>query len=285
MRPVYPVETNRDIQEDAPLLSVAMGLRYRYADTALLERAVDSILAQSYRNIEFLICENGSTPEAKTLLRQYEAQDERLRLVDGEGASSLAAKLNRCIARAAGAYVARQDDDDYSHPQRLQTQMRFLLEHPRYAFVGCNVRLVCDGCEAGLRQLPQEPSAKDFLFTMPFIHPALVFRKSALTGAGAYCEEERCNGCEDYDLLLRMYGRGECGYNLQTPLFTYSLPPKGVRKTTWRGRRNEARTRYRLFRDLGWLPQALPYVLKPLLVELIPLRLLEKLKKYRNTDG
>ena len=86
-------------------------------------------------------------------------------------------------------------------------------------------------------------------------------------------------GCEDYDLLLRLYEAGYRGENMQEPLFTYTLPTIGSKKRAMALRRNEVKTRYTRFRSLGLLPGALPYVVKPAIVGLVPNRLLEQLKQ------
>lgn len=268
--------------EPTPLLSVAMGVCYRRPDLTLLERSIGSILAQTYTNLEFIICQNGSSEAACRLLKTLAAEESRIHLIDGTGANTLAQKLNRCIQAAQGRWIARMDDDDFSEPERLERQMSYLLQHPECAFVGCQVRLVQEGREIETRRLPERPNLQDFLFTQPYIHPTLVFRKEALDTINGYCEAARCVGCEDYDLLLRLYEHGCFGANLQSVYFSYTVPPARVSNRTFRMRYNEMRTRFVLFRRLKLLPKALPYVLKPVLVGMIPVTLLPKLKALRN---
>ena len=260
------------------LISVAMGVRYRRQGTQLLQRAVDSILHQTYANLEFLICENGSTEEAKALLARYAQEDRRIRLIDGSGATLLAEKLNRCIREAKGQWIARQDDDDWSRPDRLEKQLDFLEENPQYGFLGCWVKVEQDGEIVGIRSFPKSPEIKDFLFTQPFIHPTLMFRKQCLERIGGYTALAYCHGCEDYDLLLRLYQAGFRGANLPEPYFTYHIPSKGQSNRTATMRLNEAIVRWRRFRALGLLPGALPYVFKPVIVGLIPQKALYKMK-------
>lgn len=265
--------------DDYPLISVIMGVRFRRAETDLLERAISSILGQSWSNFEFLICEDGSSETARNLLSEFAAQDSRIRLIDGAGAWSLAAKLNRCICAARGAWIARQDDDDFSYSERLTAQMEHLYSHPEYGFVGCSVDLEKDGVRVGCRQLPEHPQISDFFLVQPYIHPTLIFRRSVLEAVGGYCEAVRCNGCEDYDLLIRLHQAGFPGANLPTPYFSYTLPASGTHTRTFRMRLHEVETRFVRFRSLGLFPGALPYVIKPVLVGLIPDKLLNHLKK------
>ena len=98
------------------------------------------------------------------------------------------------------------DDDDISHPDRLQKQLAYLEQHPEIDFLGCNVNQIMDGRDLGVRCLPERPAVRDFLFTMPYVHPALLFRRDVLENVGGYREdrippqwrrtgpEKRCSG-------------------------------------------------------------------------------------------
>lgn len=267
------------------LISVVMGIRYRREDLFLLERAITSILEQTYRNFELLICEKESTPEARERLERFAKEDPRVRLIDGTDTTGFSGQLNRCLKAKRGAWVARMDDDDYCAPERLSVQVDYLKEHPKAAFVGCVAKLEREGQIVGFRQLPEKPIARDFFFVQPFLHPTLLFRREALERVGEYSEEPKCVGCEDFDLLLRFYEMGLAGENIQEPLFTYTLPPLGSKKRTMSMRWNEAKTRYVRFQALDLLPKALPYVVKPLAVGLLPERMLEWMKDRRRRDA
>lgn len=253
-----------------PLLSVLMGVLYRREDTALLRRSVQSIVSQTYPCWELLICDDGSAEAARQILEAFAERDPRIRLIRPGGLYGLAGKLNACLGEAKGTWIARMDDDDRSHPERFQKQLAFLEAHPDLAFVGSSAALWRGGVRVGVRVLPEYPLVEDFLFTQPFIHPALLFRREALLAAGGYSEDKRCVLCEDYDLLLRLYGQGMVGANLRECLLDYTLPEnaKGHRRMVHRW--NEAVTRWRRFRALGLLPGALPYVVKPIAAGLLP---------------
>lgn len=266
---------------DNPLVSVIMGVRYTRPDTGLLGRAVRSVLAQTYHSLELLICDDGSTAAARALLEQLAGEDRRVKLIRDGACLDLAKKLNLCLSSASGDYIARMDDDDFSHPDRLEKQIRFLEEHDDISFVGSNVKLIRDGVDTGERKLPRRPGVEDFYVTQPYIHPALVFRAAALRAVGGYSESTGCVLCEDYDLLLRMYAQGMQGANLQECLLDYTVSAAAKGGRTMRHRRNEAVTRYKRFKELGKLPGAWPYVVKPLVVGLLPARVLDRLKQWR----
>lgn len=275
-------QNSSSTDSSAVTISVLMGIR-NGAD--VLVRAVDSILNQSWDDFELILCDDASTDGTWALLEQYAHRDKRVRLLRNERNLGLGATLNRCLKEARGDFIARMDDDDFSHPQRLTRQMAYLEVHPDVAFVGCNVALVQNGVDVGIRLFPQRPAVRDFFMTQPYIHPALLFRREALEAVGGYSQDKRCVLCEDYDLLLRLYAKGFQGANLQETLFDYTIPvtAKGSRKMSHRW--NETVTRWRRFRELGVLPQALPYVVKPLAVGLVPEKGLVLLKgRYRQNQ-
>lgn len=263
-----------------PTISVLMGVYYRSNDIALLQRSVSSILSQTFTDFELLICDDGSSPAAIAYLDQIATEEPKIRLIRRGNLVTLPSKLNACLAEAKGDFIARMDDDDFSHPERFEEQIGFLAEHPEIAFAGCNVNLWRNNVIVGQRVLSECPTVRDFYFVQPYIHPSLMFRKEALLKVEGYSEEKSCILCEDYDLLLRLYTAGYQGANLQECLLDYTIPltAKGNRKMKHRW--NESVTRWRRFRDLGCLPKALPYVVKPVVVGLLPEGLLGRLKKY-----
>lgn len=268
-------------QDDGPLISVLMGVLYRRESVNLLERSIRSIQNQTYSNWELLICDDGSTEKSRQHLEMMAILDKRIHLIRGCPKTDLASKLNWCLAQAKGLYIARMDDDDWSDPQRFEKQFHVLENKPTIAFVGSNVRLWRDHHVVGIRKLPKNPEIRDFLFVQPFIHPTLMFRIEALLTVGGYSEDKHCLKCEDYDLLLRLYGDGFRGENLQEYLLDYTIPNMAKGNRTMGDRWNEVVTRFRRFRSLGLLPQAWPYLIKPLVVGLMPEKILSYLKRNR----
>ena len=187
------------------------------------------------------------------------------------------AEFELLICERGSSHLAKELLADYaSRDPRVR-----VIDGSGAACVGCNVRLIQDGGDVGAQCFPENPQVRDFLFSMPFIHPALIFRREALEAAGGYSTLPRCDRCEDYDLLLRLYEMGYSGANMQEFLFRYSLPHNGISTRTLRDRTNEVRTRWARFSALGLLPKALPYALKPWAVWLVPRNTLRRLKEKR----
>ena len=268
--------------ETSPEISVLMGLYYQRDSLQLLRRSIRSSLEQSFSNFEFLICDDGSSQMARSCIRTFAEKDPRIRMVERCDLFTLSAKLNACLREAKGPFIARMDDDDYSHPDRFEKQVSYLKENPGINICGSNVELWENGRYIGKQKLPEHPDVKDFLFTQPYIHPSIMFRRSALLTVEGYSEDKRCILCEDYDLLLRLYEKGCQGVNLQECLLDYTVSDTAKSGRKMPARWNEVVTRYRRFRSLNLLPLAWPYVIKPIAVGLLPKKIVQEMKKKRN---
>ncbi len=260
------------------LISVAMGVKYPDKNIDLLKRSVDSVLAQSLKNFELIICERDSSQQARDYLHQAAMTDPRIRLIDGHGTNHLGGQLNRCIDVSTGDYIARMDADDYSYPERFEKQSEYLSENRSAAFVGCSVRLVCEGKYAGIRRLPKRPTIDDFMFVQPFVHPTLMFRRKALIVAGGYSDSPERLGCEDYDLLMRLYAHGLYGENSEIVYLDYTIPPARSKHRSFGMRINETRTRFDLYSKMGLMPKSVFFAIKPVAAGFIPQKLLSRIK-------
>jgi len=243
--------------------------------------AIDSILDQTFTDFEFIICDDGSDAAYFAWLQAYCRKDARIRLLHNNKNRGLAAALNRCLGQASGVYVARMDADDRSGRMRLEKQAAFLRQHPRYAFVGCNARLIAGRGVWGERRLEEMPRKESFLVTSPFIHPSVMFRREALMACGGYCESPKVLRAEDYELFMRLYAAGRRGYNMQEPLFDYREDRRSYTKRKYRYRLLECGVRCRGFAGLGILKGNVRYVLKPLLAGMVPYRLMKILRTRR----
>lgn len=271
----------REGSADTPIVSVIMGV-YNAGDGRRLEQAVQSILAQTLQDWELIICDDGSTDGTLARLEALSVCDERIKVISNGTNRQLAATLNRCIDCARGRYIARMDDDDVSHPQRLEKQLRFMEEHSEISFCGTAAQYFSDEGVWGRRCPPAHPTKDDFLFTNPFIHPSMIICREALLAVGGYSEEKITRRAEDYDLWMRLYAAGYEGANLQEILFEYREDKDSFKRRAYRYRVDEARVRLHGFRAMGILfPTGWLYVLKPFLVGLIPSTLMRALKQWR----
>ena len=272
-------------QQKAPEISVIMGI-YNQQNEEYLEQAIRSVLRQTFPNFEFIIYDDGSNEEVAARLEEYARQDERIRLIRDPKNRGLAYSLNACIDVAKGKYLARMDDDDISEPNRLQVQLDFMESHPEVAFVGCNAKLIDQEGTWGVRKMPEQPQQRDFLRFSPYIHPTVMIRRSIFETEDAYLSSQGTLRCEDYELFMRLQKAGYHGYNLQEELFSYREDRVSYRKRKFCYRMDEAKLRYRNFKEMGCLfPLGWLYVLRPIVAALVPSGLIYLTKKaYHRQD-
>ena len=115
---------------------------------------------------------------------------------------------------------------------------------------------------------------------MPYIHPTVMFRRDILIEAGGYLVSPLTRRGEDYELFMRLQALGYKGYNIQKILFQYRENAHSFQKRTFGYRLDEMCIRYRGFRRMGILTVGrLPYVVKPLVVGLVPGKIHRAIKK------
>ena len=262
-------------------ISVIMGIYNMANKKEFMKLAIESILNQTYKNFEFIICEDGSSDKTYELLKEFCKKDKRIILLKNNKNRGLAYSLNHCLSIAKGKYIARMDADDISMPSRLEKQIKFLDGHLEYAMVGCNLLFINDKGIWGKRILAEKPTKKSFLFTSPFCHPAIVMRKEVLDKVNNYKVEKITRRAEDYDLFMRIYANGYKGYNLQEFLYQFREDNDAFKRRAYKYRLDEVQVRYKGFKALGLMPKGFLYVIKPLIIGLIPQKLLANLRKMR----
>lgn len=195
-----------------PNVSIIMGV-YNCKNYNLLRKSVESILQQTYKDYEFIICNDGSTNNTLEELKKIAQSDSRIKIISYEKNRGLNHALNECLAVSQGKYIARQDDDDVSKPERLKKQVQFLDENREYAIVGTCADVFDNNGIWGEYTVPEKPQKGDFLWNSPFMHPTTMMRKAELLWGG-YREAKETRRCEDYDLFMNLYAKGYRGYNI-----------------------------------------------------------------------
>jgi glycosyltransferase involved in cell wall biosynthesis len=107
-----------------PVITIAMPF---YNSAATLELSIRSLLNQSYGNFELLLCDDGSNDQGLAIAHSFD--DPRIICWSDGRRLRLAARLNECIDRARGSYLARMDADDIAYPDRFARQLAFLDAH------------------------------------------------------------------------------------------------------------------------------------------------------------
>ncbi|MGA2071910.1 MAG: glycosyltransferase [Terriglobia bacterium] len=213
-----------------PLVSVVMSV---FNGECFLREAVESILAQSLRDFEFIIIDDGSTDRSASMLDSYQNSDVRLKVYHREH-GGLIESLNRGCALAQGKYIARMDADDVAIKDRLAWQIEFMDAHPEIGVVGGAVEWIdATGKSLAVRRYPSDdPQIKATLLQQgcAFWHPTVVLRREVFAWAGGY--RRVVVDSEDYDLWLRIADHFQLA-NLEKVVLKYRIHPHQVsmRKT------------------------------------------------------
>ena len=218
-------------------ISILMGI-YNCAPT--LREAIDSIIAQTYDNWEFIICDDGSRDESYAIALEYAEKDpKRFRILQNAQNMGLNHTLNKCLAAATGEYVARMDGDDLCEPDRFEKQAAFLNDHPEYALVSCHMNMFDESGIWGLVTTKETPQVRDFPTTVPmFVHAACMIRREAFLDVEGYTVDKRLLRVEDYHLWYKFYAKGYQGYNIQEALYHMRDDRNATRRRNARARLN-----------------------------------------------
>jgi glycosyltransferase involved in cell wall biosynthesis len=205
---------------DSPAVTVLMPV---YNADRFVKQTVESVLAQTFRDFEFLIINDGSTDRSLDILQDFANRDPRIRLVSRPNTGYVAA-LNEGLEKARGEFVARIDADDLADPRRLELQVARMRAEPQLVALGSNAWAMDeDGRMLGDYDVPlthEEIEANHLKGSSSIHHPAVMLRPEAVKRVGGY--RRQFMPCEDFDLWLRL---GEVGRlaNLPEKLLTKRL--------------------------------------------------------------
>lgn len=260
-------------------ISVIMAV-YNIGDRDILKLAVESILDQSFKDFELIICDDCSTDHSFEVLRELAGKDGRIVLLRNEVNIKSGGARNRCLEAAKGNFIAIMDADDYSSPDRLEKQLAFLQSNMKYAFVGCKGQYFkySPGDNEENYWYCSCPQKQDFLMTLPFVHASLMFRKDALQKIKGYRTIKQVTRSEDYDMLMRLYAAGYTGANIDKVLYYIRQDNNTFKRRKYRYRFCECFVKWHGFAQMGLMPKGVFYAIKPLIVGLIPAGLLNRLK-------
>ena len=231
-------------------VSVIMGI-YNCAST--LVEALDSLYAQTFQDFRIILCEDGSSDNTYQIAEEYAANHDNILLLRNEQNMGLNKTLNRCLELVDTEYVARMDGDDISLPTRFEKEVKFLDEHPEYAFVSTPMIFFDEKGEFRTRIKP-DPQKMDFWYARAFCHAPVMVRREAYEAVGGYTESKYLLRVEDQHLWLKMYTCGFRGYNIQEPLYKMRDDGNALSRRTFANRRNEAYVKLLICKafDLPW---------------------------------
>ena len=183
---------------------------------AYLRAAIESILAQTFTDFEFLILDDCPTDDREQIVKSY--ADKRIKYAKNPQNMGISASRNKLIDMAQGEYLAIFDHDDISLPTRLEKEVAYLDEHTECGVVSCAKKNIIGGKVVVYLENNAEITRQLFM-SCCIVHSASVFRKSMLNDLNLRYETEY-SPAEDYALYCRLVGKTEF-HNLPEVLFYY----------------------------------------------------------------
>lgn len=197
-----------------------------YNAQAYLIEALASISAQTFRDLEILVIDDGSTDTSAQLLADFSRTEPRLRVLRQPNAG-ISAALNAGLAVARGEFIVRMDADDVMLARRVQTQVDFLLARPALGFCACDMNMIDSAGRVFGSYRPQprsEPELRQMMadrLPIVYTHPTVTCRTALLRAAGGY--DRRYEPCEDMQLFGRLLLAGHAGVVLPELLMHYRV--------------------------------------------------------------
>lgn len=187
-----------------PLVTVLMPV---YNAGKYLKLSMESVLAQSYRDFEFLIINDCSTDNSMDIIRSFE--DSRLTVYSNATNIGQTKSLNVGLNLAKGKYIIVNDSDDLSLPKRIEKQLSFIINNPQYIVVGTSAMIIGRGGDMQRTFLkPIDPREITFwiLSDTPIIHGSVIMQRDAVLAQGGYNEGFKL--CQDYELWSSLIRKG-----------------------------------------------------------------------------
>lgn len=192
-----------------------------YNDSANLHESINSILNQTFSDIEFIIINDASTDTSLDIIRDYSAKDNRIQIITNKINQGLALSLNKGLHRVRGKYIARHDADDLSLPERLEVQFKFMETHPEIFLIGAgSVVIDKDGKDNAVYcyTSDEEVLRRNLLHENQLQHPSIMFRNDH-----EHYYRDKFRYSQDYDFHLRLLNEGKRLINLPDILIKRSM--------------------------------------------------------------
>lgn len=209
--------------ENRPMVSVIMATFNE--PEKLIREAIQSILNQSYSNLELLIADDSTKDETKSVIDELAAQDKRVVVIRSENRMGFVPALNIGLKKSKGDYIARMDGDDVALSDRFEKQVDYLESHSNVDVLGSAMNVINERSEiTSLRRYPKGGFGLLAWMSLrdPVGHPTVMFRRRIVEEGSTY-DETMNKGCEDTEFWFRLRNKGYKICNLQQPLINYRI--------------------------------------------------------------
>ena len=203
-----------------------------------VEECLKCLLNQSYKDVEIIVCDDCSTDNTRTILRRYANEGKII---------------------------------------RFERQVAVLEKNPSFDFVSTGLQKFYEtGEKIDIFPKKEIPTKDDFLFTIPFMHATTLFRREILNRVNGYRIAWETRRGQDYDLFMRIFAAGGRGININEIHYFYRCFTGYTPRHAYKYRVGEFIIRYKGFKALKLGFKSVPYIIKPLILGLIPQGIINK---------
>tara|TARA_B100000029_G_C17603450_1_gene966543 strand:+ start:4305 stop:5318 length:1014 start_codon:yes stop_codon:yes gene_type:complete len=185
-------------EANRPEISVLMSV---YNGEPFLRKSIESILSQTFTNFEFILIDDFSADNSSSIIKYYAQKDHRIKYIKNPKRFQLTRSLNVGLEIANGKYIARQDADDISLPNRLKSQLKFMKSNIKVGVLGTSAEYIDEKDKTIL--MSRRPTNQTFLkwkllFGNPLIHSSIMFHTELVRSLGGY--NPKYIRSQDYEL-------------------------------------------------------------------------------------
>lgn len=206
---------------ESVLVTVLMSV---YNEEKYIEESINSILAQTYKNFEFIIIDDASTDQTVDLIKKY--SDVRIRLIRNAENQGLTRNLNQGLKLAEGKYILRMDADDIALENRLEEQVAFMEKNQQVVLAGAWMQCFGKKYNAMKPLTDNEELKVALLFGTVIMHPTFIIRKSIIDENGIVYNE-KLRYAQDYGFTEAISHYGELA-NIPQILLKYRIHDEQV---------------------------------------------------------
>src|ERR1700722_3083674 len=190
----------------------------------VIEETLQAVSRQTFQNFEVIIVDGGSTDDSATIAQRFCKNDARFSFVLQHG-SDISTARNTAIQRACGEWIAFLDADDVWLPTKLKRQFELIQKDPRANFLFTNYYIWDGQNDLGVyyrpsHSLPDGDVMRRLISNNIFGTSSILVQRGILTDDCRF-DSQLSNGCEDWDLWLRLAERGLCVRGTHDPLMRY----------------------------------------------------------------
>lgn len=260
-----------------PKISIIMGI---YNCEQYLRDSIESILCQTYTNWEFIMCDDGSKDHTLKIAMEYQKKyPKKIIVLKNDQNMGLNFTLNKCLEAATGTYIARQDGDDISLPDRFEKEIEFLLKHKEYSLVSSNMIFFDENGDWGRSHNFGEVKKENFIKGSPICHAPCMVKTESLRAVDGYSIADKLLRVEDYHLWFKLYIAGYKCYNLDECLYKMRDDENAYKRRNFKNRWNETRLKLWGFHRIGIPITKYVWAFKPIILFFIPKSVYNKLHR------